>query len=73
MRAFFLPVVEIFASQVSVAGGGFHLEDAVLDGQNRDIERTATQVEDKDVALNTNLGGKPRKEWSKTLQRWSKT
>ena len=28
-------VVEVLAAQVGVAGGGLHLEDSVLDGQQR--------------------------------------
>merc|ERR1719423_290539 len=44
-------VVEILTSQVSVTGSGFDFEDAVFDGENRDIESAAAQIEDEDVAL----------------------
>ena len=37
-------VVEVITSQVRIAVRGLHLEDAVAQLQNRDIERTAAQV-----------------------------
>lgn len=36
---------------MGVAGCGLDFEDAVVDGQQRDIEGTASQVEDQDVLL----------------------
>ncbi|CEO96728.1 hypothetical protein PBRA_005332 [Plasmodiophora brassicae] len=44
-------VVEVLATEVGVTGGGLDLEDAVLDCQDGDIERTTTQVKDQDVHL----------------------
>jgi len=45
------PVVEVLASQVGVASGGLDLEDALLDGEERDVEGTAAEVEDEHVLL----------------------
>jgi len=48
-------VVKVLTTQVSITGSGLDLEDALLDGQERDIEGTTTQVEDEDVALTLGL------------------
>ncbi len=36
---------------MGVPGRGFDLEDALLNGQNRDVKRAAAQVENENVAL----------------------
>ena len=48
-------VVEILTTQVSVTGSRLDLEDTLLDGEERDIEGTTTEIEDEDVALTLNL------------------
>merc|ERR1719353_2273850 len=48
-------LVEVLATQVRVAVGGEHLEDAVVDGKKRHVERTAAEVEDENVLLATLL------------------
>ena len=50
------PVVEVFPAQVSVSGGSLHLEDTLLDGEQRDIEGAAPEVEDQDVLLSNARG-----------------
>merc|ERR1711963_1050832 len=45
------PVVEVLTSQVSVSGGGLDLEDALLNGQDGDVEGATAKIEDQDVAL----------------------
>merc|ERR1719189_3158561 len=44
-------VVEVFTAQVSVTGSGLDLKYALLDGQDGDIEGSASEVEDEHVAL----------------------
>ncbi len=41
-------MVEVVAAEVSVAVGGFHFENAVAEFEDRDIERTAAEVVDRD-------------------------
>lgn len=48
-------IVEVFATQMGVASSGLDLEDTFLDGEERDIEGTTTQVEDENVALALDL------------------
>ena len=48
-------VAEVLTAQVRVAGGGLDLEDTLLDGEERHIECTTTQVEDENVALTLGL------------------
>lgn len=48
-------VVEVLTTQVSVTGGGLDLEDTLLDGQERNIEGTTTEIEDQNVALTLGL------------------
>merc|ERR1719301_324563 len=49
-------VVEVLPAEVGVAGGGLDLEDALLDGQQGDVEGPAPEVEDDDVALARHVG-----------------
>ena len=44
-------MVEIIAAQVRIAVGRFHFEHAVAQLQDRNIERTAAQVEDGDLHI----------------------
>ena len=44
-------VVEVLPAQVRVAGGGLDLEDALLDGEQDDVEGAAAEVEDEHVLL----------------------
>mmetsp|Transcript_109647 Transcript_109647/g.340299 ORF Transcript_109647/g.340299 Transcript_109647/m.340299 type:complete len:677 (+) Transcript_109647:253-2283(+) len=44
-------LVEVLSAQVGVAVRGDHLEDAVVDGQQRDVKGAAPEVVDEDVLL----------------------
>lgn len=44
-------IVKVLTTQVSVSRCGFHLKDSVLNGQNRDIKGSSSQVKDQNVAL----------------------
>ena len=48
-------VVEVLTTEVSVTGGGLHLEDALLDRQQGHIESASTEIEDEDVPLASHL------------------
>ena len=49
------PVVEILSSEMSVSGGGEDFEDSVVDGEERDIEGSSSEIVDDDVAFSTSL------------------
>ena len=42
------PLVPVVATEVVVTGGGTHLDDALADLEQRDVEGAATEVEDQD-------------------------
>merc|ERR1719215_1099504 len=44
-------IVEVFPAEVCVTSSYLHLEDSILDGQQRHIEGATTHVVDKNVAL----------------------
>lgn len=44
-------VVEVLATQVRVTSGGQHLKDAIIDGEEGDIESATSQVIDNDLTL----------------------
>mmetsp|Transcript_17167 Transcript_17167/g.21670 ORF Transcript_17167/g.21670 Transcript_17167/m.21670 type:complete len:466 (+) Transcript_17167:972-2369(+) len=44
-------IVEVLSAKMCVARSGNHLEDAVINGEERHIESTATEIEDEDVLL----------------------
>jgi hypothetical protein len=44
-------LIKIFATQVSVTGGGKHLEHTVVNSEEGDIKSATTQVENNDVLL----------------------
>jgi len=48
-------IVEILSSQVGVTGSRLDLEDTLLNGKERDIESTTTEIEDEYVLLASTL------------------
>lgn len=44
-------LIEILTTQVGVTGGGKDLEDTLINGQERNIKSTTTEIVDNDVAL----------------------
>jgi hypothetical protein len=48
-------VVEIFSSEVSVSGGRENFEDTVVDREERDIERSSSEIVDDDGAFTSSL------------------
>ena len=45
------PLVKVFPTQVSVAVGGHHFKDAVVNGEKGDIKGSTSQVKNQDVLL----------------------
>merc|ERR1719422_1857764 len=45
------PVVKVFSTKMSVSSSGLDLKDALLDGQDRNIESSSSQVKDENIAL----------------------
>jgi hypothetical protein len=62
-------LVEILAAEVGVARGGLDLEDALLDGEERDVEGAAAEVEDEDVLLAPAPSCRGRTRWRR---RWAR-
>ena len=48
-------IVEIFTTQVSITSSWLDLKDTILNGENGNIESTTAQIEDKDIALGSDL------------------
>lgn len=48
-------VVKVLTTEMGVAGSGLDLEDTLLNGEERNIEGAATEIEDEHVALALNL------------------
>lgn len=48
-------LVEILTTKMSVTSGGKNLEDTVVNGQERDIKGTTTEIVDNDLALTVGL------------------
>ena len=44
-------LIKVLATEMGVPVGGHHLEHAVVDGQQRDIESTAAKIKDQHVLL----------------------
>lgn len=44
-------VVKVLTTQMGVTISGSNLEEAILNGKQRDIESTTTQIEDQDISL----------------------
>ena len=44
-------IVKIFSAKVSVSCCGLDLENTLINGQQRDIKRSAAQIKDEDVPL----------------------
>jgi hypothetical protein len=47
--------VEVLTTKVGVTGGGLDLENTAFDGEERDIESTATEIEDEDILFGFDL------------------
>jgi hypothetical protein len=48
-------VVEVLTTQVSVTSSGLDLKDTLLNGKERNIESTTTEIEDENVSLTLDL------------------
>jgi len=44
-------IIEVLSTQMSVASGGFHFKDSVLDCEERHIESATTHVVDENIPL----------------------
>jgi len=44
-------LIEIFSSQVSISGSSHNLENSVINGQNRHIKGTSSEIENENVLL----------------------
>lgn len=44
-------LVKVLSSKMGISRGGNDLKDSVIDGQQRDIECSTTEIEDKNVLL----------------------
>lgn len=45
------PLIKIFTTEMSVTSGSQDLENALVDGEDGDIESSSTKIVDQDVAL----------------------
>jgi hypothetical protein len=48
-------VVKVLATEVGVTSHSLHLDDALLEGEERDVKGAAAEVKDQDVALRQRL------------------
>src|SRR6218665_410659 len=52
-------IVKVLSTQVGITGCGLHLEESVIDCQDRNIKSSTTKVVDEDVSLTANILVKP--------------
>ncbi len=48
-------VIEIFSSEMGITSGGKNLEDSLVDGEERDIESSTSEIVDDDLGFTTLL------------------
>ena len=60
-------LVEVVAAEVRVAVGGLHLEDALADLEDRDVEGAAAEVVDGDLLVRSSCRGRrpARRRWAR--------